>query len=1141
MDDRNVRTLGGQIAPFSSFQEQACVVLLGDPGAGKSHLFQTTARRLGGQYLSVRQFLALNPAKIVSGSLLFIDALDEYRCHYGDMPAIDKLVERIGLLEQCRIRLSCRSADWLGKSDINVLSTCYGEEEITVLRLQPLGEDEQLEVARQCNVDDPVVFLQQASSHGFDEGLGNPLTLRLLAEVANNAQWPKTRTALFEHACAILLNEHNEEHLLGKLSELSDEQLLLAAGGLCALQLLADIDGVSAQEIREPRLPLIKNLPLCSELSIRAALRSRVFLADHDSGAFHQSHKVIAEFLAARYLAKLFFNGVPLTRLRQLLGPEGQPVSHLRGVHAWLCNFLPAHVQLFIDQDPYGVLSYGDAASFSSQSKQQLFAALAQLAVIDPGFRGYDRSTQALVGVAEPSLAPCFEVLMADSSTPYTLRLLVLDTLRVGCPMPDLCNALYELMISSDRRLDERFYALEALLKIGASGVAAMREAMQVLSRERRGTRLRAQILRRAPMIGWKAEDILELYGHSLTEETQQPSSLRSWQLHELISGEDIPAVLDGGVMLLAKPANKEATHELVDFMMSLIIRYVETAPDLCELRLFAWLNHVNAMSVWFSPAQCEALRNALVSREGSDLAWEGIRDRAASFEGLENFPFAVPAVKTVTESVVDEEPLSFRVEMLDELVAQMELCFEQGMMPEELDPALLEMLIFRLMERRRLGERPWFKAFRERQYDVYIECMAFRLFCDFAEGLNSGAKVLELATDIPHSDKLDVVTRLMPSVISLGGNLFYHMVRPYYRELDSPSMWRSMWALFCEGGLGQNKTLLIALGLLMSFERFMPALKDLNEQERNEVVWFLRDLSGLARGFAGPMNLTTQQFFDFCRLVAQQYPAQVESAIFSPINTRAEDAGYFMASLIGHVALKNCPDAKTGLLELQLDSSFAPWQDNIKHALAIHAARQRDSHHIRRGWKEIVCLLEGGVAEDIASLQLLVMEELIDVADSLRGNLDLHKLFWNEIDGKIDSPKWEESCRDVLLSFLRPRLEPRGFSAEPEAHMHDDKRVDIAVQKGSTKLVVELKRNLHADVWKAIENQLKALYTCDPGAQGYGIYGVFWFGMQGVKAGPDGRVPGNAKEMLEQLESTLETSDRARIKIFVLDVSGAK
>jgi predicted NACHT family NTPase len=62
---------------LSEFLTQPNIVLLGDPGAGKSHTFRDLAATCGGRYLTVRAFLTL-PVRN-TGEVLFIDGLDERR------------------------------------------------------------------------------------------------------------------------------------------------------------------------------------------------------------------------------------------------------------------------------------------------------------------------------------------------------------------------------------------------------------------------------------------------------------------------------------------------------------------------------------------------------------------------------------------------------------------------------------------------------------------------------------------------------------------------------------------------------------------------------------------------------------------------------------------------------------------------------------------------------------------------------------------------------------------------------------------------------------------------------------------------------------------------------------------------------
>jgi hypothetical protein len=92
-------------------------------------------------------------------------------------------------------------------------------------------------------------------------------------------------------------------------------------------------------------------------------------------------------------------------------------------------------------------------------------------------------------------------------------------------------------------------------------------------------------------------------------------------------------------------------------------------------------------------------------------------------------------------------------------------------------------------------------------------------------------------------------------------------------------------------------------------------------------------------------------------------------------------------------------------------------------------------------------------------------------------------------------------------------------------------------------KLVVELKRDYHSEVWVAIEEQLERFYTRDPEAQGYGIYVVLWFGTKRTSAirippSPYKR-PDSASEMQGILQSLIPDGKRHKVGVVVLDVSG--
>jgi hypothetical protein len=116
-------------------------------------------------------------------------------------------------------------------------------------------------------------------------------------------------------------------------------------------------------------------------------------------------------------------------------------------------------------------------------------------------------------------------------------------------------------------------------------------------------------------------------------------------------------------------------------------------------------------------------------------------------------------------------------------------------------------------------------------------------------------------------------------------------------------------------------------------------------------------------------------------------------------------------------------------------------------------------------------------------------------------------------------------------------------ITVEPEGHMAGDKRVDVSVSLDHRKTMMEWKRDYHPDVWHAYETQLDRLYTPDPDASGYGIYGVFWFGSRRPRrmpARPDGgRPPESAAEMQNILTEMISAEKRKKLGVIVIDVSG--
>ena len=382
----------GESRPLSAFGSLHAYVLLGDPGAGKTTEFKKECRALGGaaRYIGARDFIwpDLESRPEWLDTTLFIDGLDEMRAGAADsrLP-LDEIRNRLDRLGCPQFRISCREADWLGHNDRQSLEAVSPGGSIVVLRLDPLSEQAAAELLSSPSLGVAAdKFLQEARIRGVGGLLGNPLTLRLLAEaVRHGGGWPTSRLETFETACRRMATERNEEHREGTTPQ-SVETVLASSGYLCALQLLSGIDGYSvASGVEGSTFVSLDTLEAAPEhrsrICLEYALATRLFTAVGDR-AFSPVHRLVAEFLAGRYLAALVRQGLPARRIVALMtgAGDGRVVTVLRGLSAWLAAHpIEARRQL-IDADPVGVGIYGDIGDFTTDDKQRLLWSLATFA-----------------------------------------------------------------------------------------------------------------------------------------------------------------------------------------------------------------------------------------------------------------------------------------------------------------------------------------------------------------------------------------------------------------------------------------------------------------------------------------------------------------------------------------------------------------------------------------------------------------------------------------------------------------------------------------------------------------------------------------------------------------------------------------
>ena len=253
---------------------------------------------------------------------------------------------------------------------------------------------------------------------------------------------------------------------------------------------------------------------------------------------------------------------------------------------------------------------------------------------------------------------------------------------------------------------------------------------------------------------------------------------------------------------------------------------------------------------------------------------------------------------------------------------------------------------------------------------------------------------------------------------------------------------------------------------------------------------------------------------------------------------TPAKQASRLINGLIQRLAASPAKDASEALAALLADPALSRWRDVLSQAQDAQRVTWRDASYRHPTIEQVCQTLNGGTPANPGDLAALVMDRLCELAVQIRSsNTDDWSQYWNEPHGQSPTPKHEDRCRDALLSDIRQRL-PQGVDAQPEGQYANDKRADIRVSYEDFQVPMEIKKNMHRDLWSAPQNQLIKLYTSAPDTDEYGIYLVFWFGKKHTQASEEGPRPANAEELKKRLEATLSPDEARKISVCVIDVS---
>ncbi len=189
------------------------LVLIGEPGAGKSDTAQAIAEIKDGQHVSAARFVQGAPLPPASASGVYIiDGLDEVTQWSQDLP-INIVLRRLYEAGVTNFVVTCRAADWKNFQSQQLVETWHGARP-TIGYLLALNDDEIAAVVDSLDSYPAggYDFVERAREKHALELARNPQSITLLLAAISQDGWPNSKTALYEMACTKFSQEHNRLH-----------------------------------------------------------------------------------------------------------------------------------------------------------------------------------------------------------------------------------------------------------------------------------------------------------------------------------------------------------------------------------------------------------------------------------------------------------------------------------------------------------------------------------------------------------------------------------------------------------------------------------------------------------------------------------------------------------------------------------------------------------------------------------------------------------------------------------------------------------------------------------------------------------------------------------------------------------------
>lgn len=365
------------------------IVVLAEPGGGKTELMKNIAQKLNTSVLNASVFAYVGADK--ENSPLVIDAVDEVA--RIDQSGIHKLLALARTSKPTRVIMSSRSSEW-GLASTSIFEKFLGFSPM-IVRLREFDQSEQHAIFKHhAPEEDFFAFQTEITRFSLEMLLPNPQFLKMFTDayLESGRQFADKRS-IFALAVERLAKEINPDIPKASIS-LSVAQKITFSAEVYAKLLLSGAEGVSTIDVTTSRMYPMLTALFSGSTACYDILSTQLFKPGDKEDQHRPVHKIVAEYCAADYLIKRIADPgdtLSLTKCLPVIAPNGTARDELRGLLGWMAALGNKSVQeSIIELDAYAVLANGDPSQLERSSKRKLLHRLKEIEAADPYFRRSD-------------------------------------------------------------------------------------------------------------------------------------------------------------------------------------------------------------------------------------------------------------------------------------------------------------------------------------------------------------------------------------------------------------------------------------------------------------------------------------------------------------------------------------------------------------------------------------------------------------------------------------------------------------------------------------------------------------------------------------------------------------------------------